>query len=139
MYLNLLLFASCALVTLAQNDTGTSTVLPCNFTTFTAHSTNGSSVNGNCSNFYGTVYLYAYCLAPNTSVLFDGHIPMLTGQDNMWARALLTLRTRGYKFEVYGGFHVEDVNDVQLSFNFSRSYRMESMHVSVFNCPPSTA
>lgn len=52
---------------------------------------NGSSLAGFCNNLH-TRITDGYCLQPNTSVLFDGHNPTLTGLDGgMWADQLLTL------------------------------------------------
>ena len=52
-------------------------------------SVNGSSATGNCLN-----YANGTCNDPASSVLFDGHIPTLTGQDgDMWASQLLTIQT----------------------------------------------
>ena len=46
---------------------------------------NGSSATGNCSN-----YANGAC---NDPVLFDGHIPTLTGLDgDTWASQLLTIQ-----------------------------------------------
>ena len=51
-------------------------------------SVNGSSTNGNCSN-----YASGTCNDPTFSVLFDGHIPTLTGLDgDTWASQLLTIQ-----------------------------------------------
>ena len=50
---------------------------------------NGSSATGHCSN-----YANAACNDPASSVLFDGHIPTLTGLDGdtSWASQLLTIQ-----------------------------------------------
>ena len=54
-------------------------------------SVNGSSATGNCSN-----YTNGACNDPASSVLFDGHIPTLTGLDgDMWASQLLTIQESG--------------------------------------------
>ena len=51
-------------------------------------SVNGSSATGNSSN-----YTSGACNDPASSVLFDGHIPTLTGLDgDMWASQLLTIQ-----------------------------------------------
>ena len=51
-------------------------------------SVNGSSATGNCSN-----YASGACNDPASSVLFDGHIPTLTGLDgDTWASQLLTIQ-----------------------------------------------
>ena len=51
-------------------------------------SVNGSSATGNCSN-----YANGACNDPASSVLFDGHIPTLTGLDgDTWASQLLTIQ-----------------------------------------------
>ena len=55
-------------------------------------SVNGSSITGRCSTFTnssGTLN----CTNLTSSVLFDGHIPILTGlDDDMWASQLLTMK-----------------------------------------------
>ena len=49
---------------------------------------NGSSATGHCSNYANGV-----CNDPASSVLFDGHIPTLTGLDgDTWASQLLTIQ-----------------------------------------------
>ena len=54
-------------------------------------SVNGSSATGNCSN-----YANGACNDPASSVLFDGHIPTLTGLDgDTWASQLLTIQEPG--------------------------------------------
>ena len=61
-----------------------------------AMSVNGSSATGNCSNTMSIVNDNgpSKCDAPDSSVLFDGNIPTLTGLDgDMWASQLLTLQT----------------------------------------------
>ena len=51
-------------------------------------SVNGSSATGHCSNYANGV-----CNDPASSVLFDGHIPTLTGLDgDTWASQLLTIQ-----------------------------------------------
>ena len=53
-------------------------------------SVNGSSATGNCSI---ANYANGTCNDPASSVLFDGHIPTLTGLDgDMWASQLLTIQ-----------------------------------------------
>ena len=68
-------------------------------------SVNGSSITGRCSNVTnsgGTLN----CTDPASSVLFDGHIPMLTGLDgDMWASQLLTLRPTAATTEITFNFH----------------------------------
>ena len=52
-------------------------------------------ITGNCSDFVPgpTIGGLSRCDAPDSSVLFDGNIPTLTGLDgDMWASQLLTLQ-----------------------------------------------
>ena len=61
-------------------------------------SVNGSSATGHCSDVatssFRGVGPFLRCNTPNSSVLFDGNIPTLTGLDgDMWASQLLTLQT----------------------------------------------
>ena len=44
---------------------------------------NGSSSTGNCSNV-SMASTMTTCLQPTSSVLFDGHVPTLTGLDLDW-------------------------------------------------------
>ena len=87
-------------------------------------SVNGSSATGNCSSFTnssGTIT----CTDPTSSVLYDGHIPTLTGLDgDMWASQLLTLNTTA------GG------TNITFDFNITPKFSgMERVEVVIFNCP----
>ena len=89
-------------------------------------SVNGSSSTGNCCN--GT---NRTCSKPNSSVLFDGHVPTLTGLDgDMWASQLLILQTTE-RLTLNPNALVADV-----IFDFSVTdtpvYRVE---VVMLNCP----
>ena len=67
---------------------------------------NGSSPTGHCSDFTRND-LTATCNSPNSSVLFDGNIPTLTGLDSSsWASQLLILQTtsRAGNFVLKFGF-----------------------------------
>ena len=83
-------------------------------------SVNGSSSTGNCCN--GT---NRTCSKPNSSVLFDGHVPTLTGLDgDMWAGQLLTIQT------------TQSVTNVIFDFTDTPGYdRIERVEVVMFNCP----
>ena len=65
------------------------------------------------------------CLQPNSSVLFDGCVPILTGLDcNMWASQLLTLQT------------TQSLTNVTFDFTDTPGYdRVERVEVVMFNCP----
>ena len=81
---------------------------------------NGSSITGRCSNFTnsgGTLN----CTDPTSSVLFDGHIPTLTGLDgDMWASQLLALMPTGATTEI--------------TFDFRGNPNLMSVEVVMFNC-----
>ena len=87
---------------------------------------NGSSETGHCedvSQLFGVVS----CSYPETSVLFDGNIPTLTGLDgDSWADQLLTLNTSNIALleEKYSIFHLTLLSVQRL--------RLE---VVLFNCP----
>ena len=84
-------------------------------------SVNGSSPTGSCSRgiYYDT---QATCQQPNSSVLFDGRVPTLTGLDgNMWASQLLTINT---------------MDPIIFDFTDTPGYdRVERVEVAMFNCP----
>ena len=65
------------------------------------------------------------CLQPTSSVLFDGHVPTLTGLDgDMWASQLLTINT------------MESLINVIFDFTDKQGYdRIERVKVVMFNCP----
>ena len=81
---------------------------------------NGSSLTRPCSRNGETLN----CTDPasSTSVLFDGHIPTLTGLDNhTWASQLLTLRPTNASTEI--------------TFNFTDNIDFVRVEVMMFNCP----
>ena len=90
---------------------------------------NGSSLTGNCSraDISRTVSdtVVTTCLQPNSSVLFDGHVPTLTGLDgDMWASQLLVLRRPGVS------------TSITFDFTDTPGYdRVERVEVVMFNCP----
>ena len=96
-------------------------VYPECYTFLTGTSVNGSSPTGNCSNvsIAGTM---TTCLRPMSSVLFDGHVPTLTGLDgDMWASQLLT---------------IQPSTTVIFDFTDTLGYdRVERVEVVMFNCP----
>ena len=99
-------------------------VSPEHYTFPTGTSVNGSSPTGSCSR--GTYYdTQTTCQQPNSSVLFDGHVPTLTRLDgDMWASQLLTINTM-------------DPN-ITIIFNFADTPgydRVERVEVVMFNCP----
>ena len=81
-------------------------------------SVNGSSATGNCSN-----YANRACNDPASSVLFDGHIPTLTGLDgDTWASQLLTIQK----------------SSVLILFDFTDTPNytgVEAVEVVAFTCP----
>ena len=87
-------------------------------------SVNGSSSSGNCV-MSSTGVSGQTCSTPQTSVLFDGELPMLSRLDgNMWASQLLTAQTRRLF--------------VQIVFDFTATAGytgVEGMEVVMFNCP----
>ena len=91
------------------------------FSVTDAVSVHGSSVTGQCSSFTnssGTLN----CTDPSSSVLFDGHIPTLTGLDGeMWASQLLTMSPLADR--------------TQIAFDFSGSINLIRVEVVMFNCP----
>ena len=100
-----------------------SPVVPSRFTVPPdAEFVNGSTTIGLCPQAFvqGTV-----CAMPNTSVLFDGNIPTLTGLDgNMWANQLVTLHTNASSTTF-----IPDFSDTP---EFTIVGRIE---VVLFNCP----
>ena len=78
---------------------------------------NGSSATGHCSN-----YANGACNDPASSVLFDGHIPTLTGLDgDTWASQLLTIQE----------------SSVLILFNFTDTPNhtgVEAVEVVAFSC-----
>ena len=84
---------------------------------------NGSSADGNCSNVTSDYN----CTDPTSSVLFDGHIPTLTGLDgDMWASQLLTLD------------RVPLAPSVVIFFDFTATpdyTGVEAVEVVAFTCP----
>ena len=83
------------------------TVEPSQYTAFSSKAINGSSRDGHCLR-YSNTETAIHCFTPSTSVLFDGHIPTLTGlEGNTWASQLLTLQADGHRSE---DDHLYDVN-----------------------------
>ena len=81
------------------------------FPTFQTVSANGSSPVGKCSNVTFFDEYRSSCTTPTTSVLFDGHIPTLTGLDrnmSLWARDLLILNS-SYSNTTIGGIFTNEV------------------------------
>ena len=82
---------------------------------------NGSSATGHCSSVttgQGASRDLTRCDAPNTSVLFDGNITIVTG--DMWARQLLTL-----------------MGDTFIDFNFNGTpgyAGVEGIKLNMVNC-----
>ena len=85
-------------------------------------SVNGSSVTGQCSSFTNSSGTFN-CADPTSSVLFDGHIPILTGLDgDMWASQLLTMMPTAATTDITFDFHNTPDTTVRVE-------------VVMFNCP----
>ena len=116
-------------------------VVPSTYATISARASNGSSREGNCLDYDYNALTAAFvinCQTPTNSVLFDGHIPTLTGlSGHAWASQLLTLRTSGYEAYSLSSLDIKDADhdDVLVSFEFSRPYRLGWVDVVLFNCP----
>ena len=83
---------------------------------------NGSSATGNCASISSSTSRPALCTDPTSSVLFDGHIPTLTGLDgDMWASQLLTIQKTASNTDIISYFT-----------NFVAVVRVE---IVMFNCP----
>ena len=93
--------------------------------TILVRTANGSSQTGHCEDAWQLIGVVA-CSHPETSVLFDGNIPTLTGLDgDTWAAQLLTLNTSNLA-------SLEEKKAV-LRFNFAKNNgRLEMV---LFNCP----
>ena len=101
------------------------TVYPERYTFPTGTSVNGSSPTGNCSRLQNNSTMTTCFQPPNSGVLFDGHIPTLTGLDgDMWASQLLTINT------------MESLTNAIFDFTDTPGYdRIERVEVVMFNCP----
>ena len=87
---------------------------------------NGSSATGSCSGPIASSSELSRCDAPNSSVLFDGNIPTLTGLDgNMWASQLLTL-------DLTNMVRREIISDFKETPGYVGVQRVELV---LFNCP----
>ena len=72
------------------------------------------------------------CLQPTSSVLFDGHIPTLTGLDgDMWASQLLTIQTTARSTPNPNVF----VANVIFEFSVTETPVYRVVEVVMFNCP----
>ena len=85
---------------------------------------NGSSSKGRCSIFVPSLARKS-CVTPNSSVLFDGNVPTLTGLDgDMWASQLLTINTTA------------NTADINFDFTDTPNYTgVRRVEVVMFNCP----
>lgn len=107
---------------------------------------NRSSSTGHCNAFSGIQTsrgseLRATCFTPNSSVLFDGEIPTLTGLDgNMWARQLLTMNTQTFSGLILDTYEISKVelvmfNSSEWGIGVSRiSLRSTEVFPSVTSC-----
>ena len=90
-------------------------------------SVNGSLQDGGCATLFPSVSgQLTECLAPTSSVLFDGNISTLTGLDgDMWASQLLTLQLHNAAREGIISF-----------FTNTPNYEgVERVELVMFNCP----
>ena len=85
---------------------------------------NGSSSTGRCSNFIRSNTRQT-CTTPNSSVLYDGNVSILTGLDgDMWANQLLTINATA--------------NTTNITFDFTDTpdyTGVGRVEVVIFNCP----
>lgn len=85
---------------------------------------NGSTPTGNCSSIINDSISIS-CGTPTTSVLFDSHIPTLSGlEGDMWASRLLTMQA-------------SDSSSTDITFNFTatQGYNgVRCIRVAMFNC-----
>ena len=96
-------------------------------------SVNGSSPTGNCSDSHLSDELMT-CLQPNSSFLFDGCVPTLTGLDgDMWASQLLTIRSINGRIDISSSF----IEEIALTPD-SDNVTIEKVEVVMFNCPKSS-
>ena len=103
------------------------------YTFYNGKSVNGSSPTGNCSNSHLSGELMT-CLQPNSSFLFDGRVPTLTGLDSdMWASQLLTIRSINGRIDISSSF-IEETTLIPDSDNVT----IERVEVVMFNCPESS-
>ena len=91
-------------------------------------SLNGSRVGGGCS--VVRVSNEEFCMAPASSVLFDGVIPMITCSTT-WARQLLTFSTvRNTLTITFTFMSTTSVNGTRIPFT-----GVSGIEVVMFNCP----
>ena len=89
-------------------------------------SINGSSLGGHCVAIMNdTERNVSTCTDTTSSVLFDGHIPALTG--DMWASQLLTLQAKI-------GTRIGSEN-INITFAFSSSMFIQRVELVLLNCP----
>ena len=92
---------------------------------------NGSSVTGHCEDAWQLLGVVT-CNHPETSVLFDGNIPTLTGLDgDSWADQLLTLNT--------SNMALLEEKDTHIQLTFPSVQSRLRLEVVLFNCPESQA
>lgn len=81
------------------------------------------SVNGSSAVGYCTDAIDGQCYEADSSVLFDGYIPALTGLDgDTWANQLLTIFETGSK-------------SIRVAFSYPDSVVVARVEVVLFNCP----
>ena len=83
---------------------------------------NSSSAAGRCSNVSNNTGT-TMCTDPASCVLFDGHIPTLTGlEGDMWASQLLTIP-------------ITASPRIEITFYFHDTLTFTRVEVLMFNCP----
>ena len=87
---------------------------------------NGSSATGNCTSIPSSTSR-ALCTDPTSSILFDGHIPTLTGLNgDMWASQLLTMQITSST----------DFFDFFFDFRETPGFtEVERVEIVMFSCP----
>ena len=98
-------------------------VTPAEYTFPTPTAVNGSSATGNCTSIPSSTSR-ALCTDPTSSILFNGHIPTLTGLDgDMWASQLLTMQ-------------ITPSTDIFFVFRNTPGFtEVERVEIVMFNCP----
>ena len=96
------------------------------FSSIYSVSLNGSHVGGGCSTT--TFNDGDFCMAPTSSVLFDGVIPIINS--TMWARQLLTFSTPKTLSITFAFMSPTSVNGTRIPFN-----GVSGIDIEMFNCP----
>ena len=107
---------------------------PESYSFYNGKSVNGSSPTGNCSNSRLPGELMT-CLQPNSSFLFDGRVPTLTGLDgDMWASQLLIIQSINGRIDISSSF----IEETALIPDSDINVTIERVEVVMLNCPESS-